>query len=211
MAEGTITIGVNIGGLSFQKSVKRTADHSNTYGPITLNAAKSGTLSTRTNDTDGELTMSGGHGITNGQIIDIYWASGVTFGATVGTVNVNAVPFTGGTGDVLPAQSTAITAAVQQVINTQIDGDAISLMGLIMESSSLESTVAGHIVFHDASHASIEEIDLVANAGKAWDITGGDTNVFTGNAITHAHATRGAVTTTETITLKVMSLEDSTP
>ncbi len=81
--------------------------------------------------------------------------------------------FTGAAGDVLPSQTTAITAAVQVVINTQIDGDAIQLAGLCMESDSPVSTILGHIIFHDASHAPIEEIDLVANEPKAWDIAGG--------------------------------------
>jgi len=211
MAIGTYNIVVSIGGITINKQISRTADHPNPYSGVSLPAAKTGTLSTRTNDTDGELTMTAGHGITTGQIIDIYWTGGVAYGATVGTVATNAVPFTGASGDVLPSQATAITAAVQVIINTQIDGDAVKLFAICMESSDANSDSLGHIVFHDASHASIEEYDLVANAPRVMDVTGGDANLLTGNLITHAHATNGDSGTSETVTMTVLSLEDSTP
>lgn len=78
-----------------------------------LAAAKTGTLTTRTSDTAGTLTMTTGHGFTDGQVIDIYWADGRCSKATIGTVATNSVPFTGATGDVLPIATTAITAMVQ--------------------------------------------------------------------------------------------------
>lgn len=78
-----------------------------------LAAAKTGTLSTKTSDTAGTLTMTAGHGFTDGDVIDIYWSTGQCSKATIGTVATNSVPFTGATGDVLPAQGTEITAMVQ--------------------------------------------------------------------------------------------------
>lgn len=210
MAIGTYSIVVSIGGVTFNKQIQREADHPNVYSGISLPAAKSGTLSTRTSDTAGTLTMTAGHGLTDGQIIDIYWSGGVCYGATIGTVSTNSVPFTGASGDVLPAESTAITAAVQVVANTQIDGDAVQLFAILVESDNNSSTVLGHITLHDSSHAVIEEIDLTANEPYVLDVGGGAPNVLTGNPITHAHITQNSITT-ETITVSVLSLEDSTP
>src|SRR5687768_15260880 len=79
-------------------------------------AAKTGSLTTRTSDTVGELTMTAGHLITTGARLDIYWTvagvNGARRGVVVGTVVVNAVPISGGAGDVLPAAATAVTAMV---------------------------------------------------------------------------------------------------
>lgn len=79
---------------------------------IDLAPAKSGSLTTRTNNSDGTLTMSTGHGITTGARLDLYWATGSRRGITVGTVSGNSVPISSGTGDNLPTAATAITAMV---------------------------------------------------------------------------------------------------
>jgi len=61
----------------------------------------------------------------------------------------------------------------------------------------------------DTGSASIEAIDLTANVPQVYDIDGGATNVFTGNPITKSYAANGSAT--EAMTLKILSLEDSTP
>ena len=82
-------------------------------------AAKTGVLTTRTDANTGSLTMDTGHGITTGQRLDLYWTiSSVNYqrrGLTVGTVATNAVPIDGGSGDVLPSTSQAITAMVPEL------------------------------------------------------------------------------------------------
>jgi len=75
-------------------------------------AAKAGTLTTRTSDTAGTLTMASGHAITTGAKVDIYWSGGIAYNATVGTVAGDSVPFTLANGDALPAAATAVTAMV---------------------------------------------------------------------------------------------------
>src|SRR4051812_13463763 len=71
-----------------------------------LGAAKTGTLTTRTSNTVGTLTMTAGHGITTAALQDIYWDGGSRRNVTVGTVATNSVPFSGGIGDNLPAAAT---------------------------------------------------------------------------------------------------------
>ena len=73
-----------------------------------------GSLTTRTSDTAGTVTMDdAGHLISTGAEVDIYWqdADGIwyrAYGATNGTVSGTSVPFTGASGTVLPAADTTV-------------------------------------------------------------------------------------------------------
>lgn len=74
-------------------------------------------LTTRTNGTTGTLTMTnGGHGITTGAIIDLYWAGGYISGVTAGTVSGTSVPISGGNAEfVLSVATTPIIVGIVQV------------------------------------------------------------------------------------------------
>jgi hypothetical protein len=175
----------------------------------TANAAKTGTLSTRTDNTDGELTMTTGHGITTGQIIDLYWTGGVRYGVVVGTVATNAVPISGGAGDNLPTASTAITAVVQLSVNLAIDGDETDILAVIFETTDTSIRTAAHIQFRDASNDEIAEIDFVTNVPQVWDIAGGSANPFTGDPITNLKVSQANSSTTAT--LKIIGVQDASP
>jgi hypothetical protein len=211
MTSIALTQVISGGGISIQSlPVIRTNS-----GPIaledSLDAAKSGTLTTRTDDTDGELTMAASHGITTAAVIDLYWAGGVRYGVVVGTVATNAVPISGGSGDDLPADETAITAVVQKSINLSIDGDNADVIAVVLETVDKSLRTAGHVQFRDSSNAEIAEIDLVSNVPQVWDIAGGSANPFTGNPITNLKASQGNVTATETYTLKIVGVQDASP
>lgn len=184
-------------------------------GPIgledTLTAAKAGTLSTRTDDDTGTLTMEAGHGITTGQVIDVYWSGGVQYGVTVGTVSTNSVPIDTGSGDVLPAQDTVITAVVQKSINLAIDGDETDIIAVAVTTLDSTQRTAAHVQFRDVSNAEIAEIDLITNVPQVWDIAGGAANPFTGNPITNLKCSQASTSTTEAWTLKVVGVQDASP
>jgi len=177
----------------------------------TLDAAKSGQLTTRTDNTDGELTMAASHGITTAAVIDLYWAGGVRYGVVVGTVATNAVPISGGAGDNLPTNMTAITAVAQKSINLAIDGDESDILAVVLETTDKSLRTAGHVQFRDASNDEIAEIDLVANVPQVWDIAGGSANPFAGDPITNLKASQASVSTTETFTLKIVGVQDASP
>ena len=63
---------------------------------------------TRTNDTEGTVTAAG-HNISTGNTVAVFWTGGSRDGCTAGTVSGSAVPITGGEGDNLPTQATAVT------------------------------------------------------------------------------------------------------
>ena len=154
-------------------------------------AAKIGSLTTRTDDNTGVATLSTGHSILTNDVVDVYWDGGVRFGM-LATVSGNAVSLDGGAGDNLPAQDTACTVVKQTEIEVNFDGDTLEIIGIFYRNTA-DTGAKAHLDLQDAGNASIEEVDLVhekANGGcsKIWNIEGGDTNVFSGNRITHGAA-----------------------
>jgi hypothetical protein len=144
---------------------------------VTLEAAKTGSLTTRTNNTTGTLTMAASHGITTGARLDLYWSGGSRRGITVGTVSVNSVPFSGGAGDNLPVQDTAITAQVPVSENLVVTGNDVVSIGTRV-------TGGGTIVFTDGSNAEIFATTLTSDVPSyAWASGYGGTNPLAGGSV----------------------------
>lgn len=177
-----------------------------------LVAAQTGTLTTRTDDDTGVATLSTGHGITTGMVVDVYWSGGVRYGMDA-TVSVNAVTVDGGAGDVLPSQDDPVTVVEQVEINPlNLDGDNAKIVGVFYRNASDQSAKA-HIDLQDSGSSQIAEHDLVhetANSGlnAVTNISGGDTNIYTGNPITKGFASHDSESAG---TLYVLAGIDSTP
>ena len=207
-----ITYGVSVsgGGISMQSAIVRTGS-----APIglseTLPAAKTGTLTTRTDDTDGELTMAASHGITTGATIDLDWDGGSRYGVTVGTVATNDVPISGGSGDNLPIATTAITATLRTTANLYIDGDNVNLIAFELQTNDKSLRTAGRISFFDADDGAIAQLDLIANTPQVFDFDGGATNILTGDPITYIVASTAGSSTDETYSLKIAGVYDASP
>lgn len=200
-------LSVSLGGVSIQRAINRTGDHANAY-EITLPVAYAISSWVKTDANTAAGNLPSGHGQTDGKF-DVYWTGGMRYGVD-GTISTNALSLDGGSGDDFPATANSTVVACKQVsVNTAIDGDAISILALSLEYVDPNSTAVGHIDMQDGGAATIEEIDLAANAPLVWDITGGATNVFTGNVITVSKASHN--NTSAAATLKLLSLEDSTP
>lgn len=211
MATITHAQSISGGGISIQPLAVTRTNSGTIALEDTLNTAKAGTLTTRTDDNTGTLTMTTGHGITTGQIVDIYWSGGVQRTVTVGTVSVDSVPFDLGIGDNLPIATTAVTVCVQKAINLAIDGDNADFLAVILETQDKTLRTAGNVQFLDAAADVIAEIDLVANVPQVWDLDGGSANPFTGDPITNLKATQANSTSTETYTLKIVGVQDASP
>jgi len=205
MATSTINITGSVGGVTIQGQVSRTAEGQISQDPV-LPAANAGTLSTRTSDTAGTLTLGAGHDISTGDTIDIFWtASGVqkcAYGATVGTVAGTSVPFTGASGDVLPALDSAITADEVVEVDTDFDGDYVEII-------MLHSTRAGHFDFQDSGSASLHEDVLLASEPWFWFSELGYTNPLTGNPVDKLLLSNADSVNSATVKLGV--LYDSVP
>lgn len=211
MATGTLSITLNVAGSTISRQINRTGDYPSAP-EVEMPVAQTATLSTRTDDNTGVLTFgSSGHGLTVGEEVDVYWDGGQQYDLTVSDVTGADVTVSAATtaGDALPAQDTSLTACEQVLFNAYLDGDNTDLVGLELTYTALAPTGIGRVRFNDTSNAQVAALELTGNQPRAYDITGGATNPFTGNPIT-----KGVVThsdTTNTGTLRMVILQDGTP
>src|SRR4051812_43765099 len=108
-------------GLSFNTTRQVSADVAAPFS-VALAAAKVGQLTTRTDNNTGVLTMAGGHGILNGDRLDVYWTGGSRRGMSVTGVSTNLVTIDLGAGDNLPTNLTNVTAMVPDVETLAVPG-----------------------------------------------------------------------------------------
>ena len=136
------TLNLSIGATSKGVSVARRATiNADKDGGVSKNlpAAKTGELTTRTDNDTGTLTMDPGHGIGTGNKLDIYWVDPTTgaemsrVNITVGTVAGDSVPIDAGNGDNLPLVNTDIRAMVPVVetVDAPLGAAAVNLQGIV--------------------------------------------------------------------------------
>jgi len=195
MPSGNYQISANIEGHSYAQTVTVTSDNAViSEKNVSGGAAPSGTLTTRTDNVTGTLTMaSGSHGITTSSRLDIYWdagtgmGSGCAYGATVGTVSGTSVPFATANGDILPAATTAIIAKVPETESVVVTGNNVTGIGV-------STTYAGTIIV--AAGATNTMVKRFTTAGAYnWNSTTGGTNPLAGASITQiwmSHASTAA-------------------
>jgi len=200
MPTSRLTLNGDIGGISVNSTLTRTADGQIGHD-VTLNPAKTGTLSARTSDTEGTLTLESAHGLVDGDIIDVYWGGGRRYDVVVGTVAGDDVPISGGSGDALPAQGTAVTANKQQVIDTDFDGDLLEAIGALC-------TARAHLGFYDTGALLALSLDLGASELWHWLNGGTAANPLAGKSIDYVVATQAE--STAEANLKLGILYDST-
>lgn len=135
----------------------------------TVTGAKTGNLTTRTSDTVGELTMSAGHGITTAARLDLYWEEAgqvkCRVGVVVGTVAVNQVPISGGTGDNLPVDESAIVAKVPQTVDLDFLGDDV-----IAWLASAGAATGAIFAFIGAAESALGNIILTKTGMQSWSL-----------------------------------------
>jgi hypothetical protein len=157
---------------------------------VTIAAAKTGQLTTRTDNDTGELTMDSGHGITTG-----------ARGMTVGTVATNAVPIDGGAGDNLPTNLTSITACVPQEEALAVEGDDVTAI-------EYYASKRGTIVLADGSDvelaASNDGLGLGEERSQVWYETRNPTNPLSGDTVAKAFFSNGDATASATLRVQCL-------
>jgi hypothetical protein len=198
MPTSRITVTGDVGGVAVNSTITRSADGQIGH-EVALAAAKSGTLSTRTSDTEGTLTLEAGHGVQTGDTVDVYWDGGRRYDVVVGTVSGNDVPISGGAGDVLPAQDDPVTAQVQQEIDTDFDGDLLVVIAALCGQRA-------HVGYFDGATLELS-LDLVAAELWHWVNGGTAANPLASKTITHVVVTQAS---TSAATFRLGILYDST-
>ncbi len=130
MPSVTLTHTVAIAGVTITQQQAHTADGAIGYETQPTNlipAAKTGSLTTRTDNTNGVVTAQAGHGLVTSDKVDVFWVGGRRYGVTC-TVSGNAVTLSGGAGDNLPVATTAVTLSKRRLVNLGFDGDALLML-----------------------------------------------------------------------------------
>lgn len=189
---------VDVVGVRFRRSATVESDGVLIKNP-SLAAAKSGTLTTRTSDSQGTLTLGSGHGVTDSARLDVYWTNtdgtvGRRYGMVVGTVSGTSVPLTSsGGGDNLPAASTAVTVMVPQL-------ETFAVTAADLKALCVGCSAGATAVFREADTTLVLAAEADdANSSYTWDSSSGMTNPFAENVadvyLSHADATAAQVVT----------------
>lgn len=178
----------------YNKTIEVNAEGLETAEPV-VTAAKTGALTVRTNATDGSLTIAGGHGIATANKFDLFWAGGARHGVLAGTVATNVVPFSGGTGDDLPAAATAITA------HKGTDQDLAVETGSNAKAITAYSSIPTYVSFRDNSDVELFSVRLVDPTGLlgdsySWYSGSGVANPLDAVTVDHVKCTHGRSTGT---------------
>lgn len=153
-----------------------------------IGVAHSGILTTRTNNTQGVITMSPGHGLTTGRV-DLFWAGGGRYGVT-GTVAGDAVTLTVGAGDNLPLATTPIRVAVPQSEPFPVTA---ANMDMLLVGCPTGQNFDMWAIFLDVGAAVVAAV-YVGSGSDAyrWDDANGATTPFASN-VTDVYLSHGAI------------------
>lgn len=189
---------VNVGGSRYTTTENIDADSTLKVEKKSQPVAKTGTLTTRTDNTTGTLTMTAGHGIITGDKIDIYWTGGSRRGVTVGTVATNSVPFSLGAGDNLPGNNSPVTVMVQNSEVVAITGANVTAIAFYCDGkATLQLTTSGDV--------EILGTTVPAGGSYIWTLGSGVTNPVTGQTIGKVKMTHGDSVSPRTMRAHILS------
>jgi hypothetical protein len=192
--QGSIQRWISAGGLRFAETIDVTGDSSPAVVDDSFAARPQGTLSTRTDHTNGILTMTSGHGVVTG-FVDLYWTAGSRHNVSA-TVSGTAITVTGGSGDNLPTAQTAVVVSPQWTLPTRFSGDNVTMIGA-------QCVAAARVAFHNAvtpngESTEVDAILLVADEPYLWfnedpdaPLAGETIHAIT---VTHGRTTAAALT-----------------
>jgi hypothetical protein len=178
----TINTGLTIPGQAVSGTETVEVDGSINEQPV-LPAAVAGTLTTRTSDTAGIITVVDGDAYTIGDTVGVWWAAGVAVTGDVTAQDATTVTIDTFTGDALPVQDTAIVLATlpeTAIVNDKtVEGDAVVAMSVKAANGGPLS-----VRFVDAVAAAIKIVDLPANGCWVGHDANGTLDAFAGDVIT---------------------------
>lgn len=206
------TVNVQGGGRSIIQPVTRTGDSTPNI-EIALPAGTAGTLTTRTDNDTGVVTVAS-HGITTSDTVDVYWSGGKRYGVDVTATTATTISIDIGSGDNLPSTSTPVVIVKQVVANLQLDGDNAKIVAVSYEMAPAAGDGYGcRVTLFDAVNGGGSAVGsgltLLANQPNICDITGGATNLYTGNVISSLVASNGS--SSYDAKLKIIAEVDATP
>lgn len=204
LQSGSVSGSVQVAGLMIPISCSRSAG-----GTIaqTESCPKgySGTLTTRTSDTAGEITAVG-HNLVEDDYVTVYWAAGVAYCGVVGVVAGDVVPVSLLKGDVLPIKDASVIISKELVLNADFDGDDT----LLIAAYCPDRAVA---IFEDSGNNVLLPIKLFSGESWFWISQPAQEPPpdppITGNPVDELHISTASVTSDQDFSLGL--LYDNTP
>jgi len=185
MAEGLVNIGTNVGGVSRSKPITRTGTcwaH-----PEPLEAGQAGTLSTRTGDDAGILSVDS-HGILNTDTVDVGWVdvSGLNqyrANMTVSSVTTDTLTVAGGSGTNFPVEDYDVVVGKRMSVAFSATGSAIELISLYSAPPAGKHDSRVMVDFVTSLGATIKACDLNDDEPFVWVNNSPIANPVAGGAI----------------------------
>lgn len=154
---------------------------------LTAPAALAGTLTTRTDNDTGVVTLGSGHGLTTSDLVDVYWANGgKRRGLTITATDSTTITVDAGVGDNLPTADTAVTAGKVVAQEVLLTGNNV-LFVLADAGGAVPATVCFRTSGGEALHVAL----TATTPAYIWDGVG--TNPLAGAAVTAVRVSQGAV------------------
>lgn len=181
---------LTIGGNEFTSSASIDFDSLVQVEPsIGIARAKNGSLTTRTDNDTGQVTLESGHGIATSDIVSVFWIENGVRGArrnmTVGTVAGNVVPIDGGSGDNLPTVNATITLHKPEEHVCVVTGNDVQII-------TVQSDAHGFAVFCKSDNTVLHAVEIDTPGGTyEWHTGSGISNPLAGAAVGEVHLSHG--------------------
>lgn len=133
MPQSTAQLYLGLGGINVNGAYTRTAPGqlSEQVTPDILVAGLAGTLTTRTDNDTGVVTLGDGHGIQQNDKVSLCWPAGSRINMNVTNVAGNLVTVDAGSGDNLPVATTTIVLAKVIRINCSFAGNDLEIVAAV--------------------------------------------------------------------------------
>ena len=197
-ATGKVNISYRVGGAVVDAVIDRT-DEQGATTQVALPAGKAGTLTTRTDDNTGVVTVLAGHGITDADTVTLFWEGGVRRGLTVTATTSTTISIDAGAGDNLPLVSSVCVIAKEVVTSLGHVGNDLAIFA-IHSSSRLMANI------RDVDPATIIALDITAKESWAYISNFSGTNPFAGETLVTAVLANGGTTAA---TANILHLKDT--
>jgi hypothetical protein len=193
-----ISIRTRVAGVNIDATIARTDELEQAF-QHTMDAGKAGTLSTRTDDNTGILTVATGHGITDADTVAIFWDGGSRYGVTVTATTGTTISIDLGAGTNLPILTTAIVVAKESEHTLAIVGDDITVLAVGCDNRA-------SVNFRDSGDASLLRYDMASKEGRLWMASSDVTNPLASDTVANVVIANGG---TSAMALKIGLLLDT--
>lgn len=193
---GSLVGTVTVGGTQFSTTQTR-SDSGRIEQEVACLTGVAGTLGTRTNDTEGVITLTAEHGLSTGTF-DVYFTGGERHQISA-TIDGNAATISSGSGDNLPIEDSAVVFSPRTEVDSDLDGDLVQFL-------AAGCTTRAGVEFTESDDGNLLNVALPAGEAYVWAADTSITNPLDSAAVGKIYCSSG---TAATCTVKIGIVYDS--